>query len=128
MEQWLARINRLTAWQAAIIIAVVGLAVFFTGLKNPFMGDDLPQIVNNPVVHSITNIRLFFEGSTFYTGQGLAPLSGSYYRPLMTTIFSLLYTIFGIHTLTFHLFQFVLCIGVAIILYLFFRYSFQPML
>ena len=128
MDQWLAKVNTLKSWQAAIIIAVVGFAVFFTGLATPFMGDDNTQIVNNPVVHSMTNIRLFFEGSTFYNGQGIAPLNGVYYRPLATTVFSLLYTLFGPHPVYFHLFQLSLCIGSAILLYLVFGYTFTTLL
>jgi hypothetical protein len=46
----------------------------------------------------------------------------------MTTVFSLLYTLFGAHPFYFHLCQLMLCIGSAIILYLFFRYSFKPVL
>lgn len=129
MEQWLAKINKLTAWQAALIIVVVGFAVHFTGLTSPFKDDDQTQIVNNTPVHSITNIRYFFEGGTFDFGQGLSShLSGVYYRPLMTTIFSLLYTLFGPHTFPFHLLQLFLCIGSACLIYLFLRYSFQPLL
>ncbi len=128
MEQWLAKINKLEAWQVACIIAVVGLTVFFTGLHNPFMGDDDRQIVSNIPVHSIANIRLFFEGSTFYNSQGLTPLSGSYYRPLMTTVFSLLYTLFGPHPVYFHPFQLILYIGGAILLYLFLQKSFGSIL
>ncbi len=124
----LEKLNRLKNWQASVIIIVVGFAVFWTGLNNPFQGDDIAQIVNNVPVHSIGNIRLFFEGGTFYAGNGLAPLSGNYYRPLMTTTFSLLYTLFGAHPLYFHLFQVLLAIGSSMLLYLFFRYSFKPLL
>jgi hypothetical protein len=124
----LDKINKLTSWQAAIIIAIIGFAVFFTGLNNPFQGDDINQIVTNVPVHSITHIRLFFEGGTFYNGGELTPLVGGYYRPLMTTAFSLVYTMFGAHQFYFHLLQLLLCIGSTIILYLFFRYSFRSVL
>ncbi len=124
----LAKLNTIKTWQASLIICAIGFIVYFDGLKNQFLGDDLPQIVNNLPVHSILNIRIFFEGSTFYTGHGIVPLSGAYYRPLMTTVFSLIYTIFGPHPFYFHLFQLLLCIGSTIILYLFFRYSFKPAL
>lgn len=127
-SQWLTALDRLSAWQAALIVAVVGFGVFFTGLTNPFMGDDQEQIVDNPVVHSISNVRLFFEGSTSYIGNGIAPLSGFYYRPMMTTIFSLLYTLFGPHTLAFHLFQLLLYISSVFLLYLIFRHSFSSIL
>jgi len=125
----LAKLNKITSWQAAIIIAIMGFSVFFVGLTNPFIGDDLTQIVSNPVVHSISNISRFFEGGTFYNGQGFGPqLYGAYFRPLMTTTYSLLYSLFGPRPLYFHLFQLLLYIGSAIILYLFFRYSFKPVL
>jgi hypothetical protein len=124
----LKKLNKITKVQASIIIAFVGLAIFFTGLTSPFQGDDNGQIVNNIPVHSITNIKLFFEGGTFYVGNGLSPLYGLSFRPLMTTVFSFIYTVFGAHPIYFHLFQMLLCIGSAIILYLIFRYSFKPAL
>ncbi len=123
----LDKINKLTNWQVALIIVALGLVVFFSGLNNPFQGDDIGQILNNTPVHSVQNIRLFFEGSTFYDG-GSGNLIGVYYRPLMTTVFSVLYTLFGPHPVYFHLFQMLLGIGSAVFLYLFFRYSFKPAL
>ncbi len=121
----LAKINKITTLQATIIIAVVGIIVFVTGLTRPFLGDDLTQIVNNIPVHSITHIRLFFESGTFYNGLGL---TGAYYRPLITTVFSLLYTLFGPHPIYYHLLQLFLCISSATLLFLVFRYSFKPVI
>jgi tetratricopeptide (TPR) repeat protein len=128
MERWLAKINNLKSWQAAILIAVVGSIVFFTGLKNPFIGDDQLQIVSSVPVHSITNLPLFFEGSTFYSGEPHAPLRGIYYRPLMITVYSFVYTLFGPHTFYFHLLQLMFVIGSAIMLYLVFERLFNPLL
>lgn len=122
----LARLNKIKNWQAVTIILLVGFITFFRGLKNQFIGDDFPQIVNNLPVHSISNLRQFFEGGTFYAaGVGL---NGMYYRPLMTTTFSVLYTLFGPHPFYFHLTQLLLDIGSSVILYLFLRYSFKPLL
>jgi len=122
----ITKIKHLSNLQVAIIITIIGFAVYTIGLFGQFQGDDFAQIVNNPVVHSVTHIKYLFEGSTFYNGQGLAPLSGTYYRPLMTTIFSVIYTLFGPHAFYFHLVQLLIVIGSAIILYLFFRYSLEP--
>jgi tetratricopeptide (TPR) repeat protein len=108
------------------MIAIIGIGVYFDGLKNQFLGDDALQIVNNPVVHSISHVRLLFEGGTFYLDRGMVPLSGVYYRPLMTACFSLIYTLFGAQPFYFHIFQLIICIGSSIILYLFFCYSFRP--
>lgn len=116
----------LTSTVASVIIFAVGFAVFFTGLKNPFMGDDDSQIVNNPVVHSLIHLPLFFAGSTFYNGGGITPLDGSYYRPIMTTTYSLLYTFFGSNTFFYHALQLMLVMGSAILLFLFLRYFIKP--
>jgi hypothetical protein len=45
------KINRLKNWQAALIITILGFAVYGDGLWNQFLGDDNLQIVNNPPVH-----------------------------------------------------------------------------
>ncbi|MGD0284541.1 MAG: hypothetical protein ABSB12_03035 [Candidatus Saccharimonadales bacterium] len=124
----LAKINKLKNWQVAIIIAVMGFAVFSTGLISPFRDDDITQITSSVPVHSITHIKVLFEGGTFYEGKGLAPLSGVYYKPLMTTVYSLLYTFFGPRTLAFHLFQLLLYIASAVLLFLVFKYSFKTVL
>jgi len=119
----LAKINKLQNWQAGFIITLIGFAVFFSGLANPFQGDDNYQIVNNLPVHSLKNLFLFFRSSTFYNGQKLI---GVYYRPLMTTVFSFVYSLFGPHPLYFHIFQLVLYIACAYVLYLVFKRFFKP--
>lgn len=111
-----AKMHKFTNLQFLVIVAALGLVVFFTGLTSPFMGDDLPQIVNNPSVHSITNIVSFFGEGTFYSGAGQRA-TGSY-RPMMTTAFSLLYTVFGARPIAFHALQLTLHILCAFILFL----------
>ena len=113
------------------LIILVGFGAYFRGLRNQFLGDDSYQIVVNPVVHSISNIRLFFEGGTFYNVNqipGKGPLVGTYYRPLMTTVFSTLYTVFGAHPFYFHLLQLLLFIGSSLLLFLILRYILSPSL
>ena len=109
-----------TTLKAAIIIAILGVVVFFSGLSGQFLGDDSTQIVNNIPVHSVTNIGTYFNGSTFYDGQ--AKLGGVYYRPLMTTTFSVLYALFGANPFSFHLVQLLLHILCAFVLFLVLRY------
>ena len=123
------RVEKIKNKYAILIISIVGLLVFWNGLHSPFQRDDFAQIVNNPPVHSLSNTPLFFKGSTFYTGGGLnIPLSGTYYRPLMSTAFSLLYTLFGQKTLYYHLLQLILAVTSAIFLFLFFKFSFNSYL
>jgi protein O-mannosyl-transferase len=129
MAALLKKINKLSNLQAAVIILLTGVLTYGASLKNPFLGDDFSQIVSNPIVHSISNIKLFFEGGTFYNGQGVGPeLYGVYFRPLMTITFSVLYTLFGAHSFFFHLLQLLLCIGSAVLLYLIFRFTFSPLM
>lgn len=112
-------------WQAAVVLFITGLITFFSGLRNPFEGDDLFQIVQNTPIHSISNFKLFFEHGTFYTGNSSQPLSGAYYRPLMSSVNSLIWTIFGGHALYFHLVQMLLSIGSAFFVYLIFKTFFK---
>ncbi len=117
----------LTPVKASLIIAITGFVVALTGLQSPFRGDDILQIVSATPVHSITNIGQFFQNSSFYNGNG-AGFGGIYYRPIMTTLFSIIYTFFGPSQLYFHLLQASMYIASAILLYLIFRYSFKPAL
>ncbi len=122
----ITRLNKLTPLQASTLITVIGLAVFSTGLFNQFIGDDFSQIVNNIPVHSLKNIPQFFSGGTFYNGAGSAPLVGSNFRPLMTVSFSLIYSVFGLHTFGYHFIQLIFVLGSTILLYFVFKYIFKP--
>lgn len=112
----------LTTFKAIHIIVIVGVIVFFSGLFNNFVGDDFAQIVNNPYVHSIQNISAFFSGGTFYNGNGL---TGVYYKPLLTTYFSFINTIFGNSYFFFHFFQLVLHITNATLVFILFTNFFK---
>jgi hypothetical protein len=127
MAMW-EKINRLKDRQASLIIVLVGFCTYFVGLFNGFLGDDQSQIVQNPIVHSISHIAKFFQGGTFYEGAGTTKLGGAYFRPLTTTTFSFIYSIFGAHPFWFHLVQLIIFIGSAVLVYLFFRFSFKPAL
>lgn len=122
MSNWVKAIDKLDNWKVACVVAALGLVTFFTGLATPFQGDDTYQIVNNPPVHSITHIVQFFESSTFWNGE---KLGGNYYRPMMTTVFSAIYTVFGAHTIAFHIVQLALYIASAFILFLVFKHFFK---
>ncbi|MDD2823199.1 MAG: hypothetical protein PHQ59_03910 [Candidatus Daviesbacteria bacterium] len=106
------------------LLILVGIIVFFNVLFNGFVWDDEEQILNNVAIHSITNFPNFFSGSTFNTG-GSGSLGGLYYKPLMTTAFSIIYSLFGPSPFFFHFFQVTLHIINSIILFLVLRYLFK---
>ena len=114
----LKTLDALSTKRTALIFAVIGFITFIVCLNNPFQGDDITQIVENLPVHFIQNIGYFFTSSTFYNGQNLV---GTYYRPLMTTSFSILYTLFQTSTAGYHIFQIALFCGGSFILFLVLR-------
>lgn len=123
LRKLLRKIDEIDPWQLACIFAAAGLATYFLGLHNPFENDDTTQIVTNLSVHSISNIAQFFQASTFWDGQHL---SGLYYRPLMTTTFSLIYTIFGATPIVFHVVQLAIYTASSFILFLVFKRFLKP--
>jgi protein O-mannosyl-transferase len=110
----------LTFRQCVLIIFFVGLSVYFNALQNGFIvGDDEDQIINHPLVHQVSNIPAIFSGSTYYE-PGNQSQWGPFYRPLMLTCFSLIYSFVGPDPLFFHLFQILLHLtNTVLLLYLF---------
>lgn len=125
MEKLLSELKEFESWQVALVIFVLGFVIFFTGLNGGFQGDDAFQIVNNTPVHSISNVGRLFQSGTFYNGH---QLTGDYYRPLMSTTFSLIYTLFGPSPMAFHIVQLILYLTGAFVLYLIFRHFFMQLL
>ncbi len=107
-----------------LIISLIGFFIFLPSLGNGFVWDDEEQIVNNTLIHSISNFPVFFSGGAFNSG-GTGNLLGSYYKPLMTLSFSILYSLFGSTAFFFHLFSLTVHILSAIIIYLIFSYFFD---
>lgn len=110
-----------TSKKAFLIIVSIGLLVFFNSLFNGFIGDDEGQILRNISVHSLSNIPKFFSGSTFFSSE-TQKLSGVYYKPILNTVFSIIYSFFGPSASIFHFFQISLHILNAFLLFLFFKH------
>jgi hypothetical protein len=85
-------------------------------LHNNFVWDDEEQIVANQNVHSLVSLPDLWRGSTFNSG-GSAQLSGMYYKPMMSSMFALLYTLGDGEPELFHIVQMLLHIINAIMLY-----------
>lgn len=106
----------ITSKKAILIISILGIVVFGNSLGNGFVGDDMAQIVSNYSVHSASNIFRFFSGSTFYnTGS---QLGGLYYKPLLSTTYSLIFTVFGSRAVAFHAFSIFFHLVVTSLLFL----------
>jgi protein O-mannosyl-transferase len=103
-----------------LLIIFIGLLLYAKGLINGFVGDDELQILNNIKVHSINNIPSFFVGSTYENG-GADFLTGIFYRPIMMSVFSIIYFVFGSNPMGFHLIQLLFHISNTILLFIFLR-------
>lgn len=79
----------LTTLKIIHFLVIFGLLIYINSFFNGFIGDDMDQIVRNPLIHSPVNIFRFFMGGTFFNGFTTA--SGIYYKPLQSTIYSLLF-------------------------------------
>lgn len=88
-----------------LLLIGFGIVVYIQTIFNGFVMDDQGLIINNKSVHSISNLFNFFRGSIFDYGGSLG---GIYYRPMMTTYFSIIYTFFGGFPFYYHVTQLVL--------------------
>ncbi|MFZ3301180.1 MAG: tetratricopeptide repeat protein [Microgenomates group bacterium] len=105
-----------------ILIFFVSVLVFSKSLNNGFVWDDEEQIINNVLVHSVANWKVFFSGGAFYSGN-TTELLGAYYKPLMTLSFSVIYTLFGNNPFYYHLFSIIIhFLNTILVFVLFSRY------
>lgn len=111
-----------TNLEALLVIICAGLAVFLSSIFNPFVLDDVSQIVYNPYVTNIGNIPLFFVSSVSTPGILGASVFLYQYKPLLYTIYTVLVSTFGLNPVPFHLLQICLHISNAILIFLLLRY------
>ncbi len=105
----------------AVLLLLIGLVIYTNTIFNSFVGDDFHQIVNNTYVYSLTNIPKFFLGSTYESG-GIKGVTGLFYRPIMMTVFTILYAVFGPNPAVYHLFQILLHILNSILVFILLTY------
>ena len=104
LKSYLLNLKRLIFKYPLLTFALIGLLVYGVSLFNGFVWDDEEQLLNNTLVHSLTNIPQLLSNSTFSTG-GATKLGGVYYRPVMMIYFAVLHSFFGPSGFVFHLAQ-----------------------
>ena len=109
------------AW---LLLIPLGILTFYNLKDAGFVGDDYDQVAANLSIRSLNDPMSFLTGSTFYSGGG-TELRGTYYKPVMTAAFALVYNLVGTTPFHFHVVQVVLGILNAILLYFFFRSLFS---
>src|SRR3990167_8265558 len=103
--------------RAIALLIIVGYALYFNVFFNGFLWDDEVVILNNPLISSVKNIGSFYTGSFLKSGISTS-LFSSYYRPVMTTVHTFLYVLFGPTPFFFHFFQISIHILNSILVYL----------
>lgn len=94
----MAKTRPLSAWLAVVVVAAIG--PYLPSLRGKFVLDDVPLIVRDPLVHSISNLPRVF--STDFLRGSLGP-EIPYYRPLVTATFQINYWLFGPNPLGFRI-------------------------
>jgi tetratricopeptide (TPR) repeat protein len=97
-----------------IIIIAVSCSVYGNALRNGFVYDDAPQVVQNPWIREIRFIPEIFS-TNVWAFQGT---STNYYRPLLHISFMLSYYLFGLAPWGFHLVNILLHAGVTVLVFL----------
>lgn len=83
---------------AILAIAVIGIALYANTWGNQMFWDDDDNIVNNQYVHDFRIDKFFSEN--LIAGAGLV---SNYYRPVLLTVFSLQWQVWGDSVMGYHL-------------------------
>lgn len=105
------------------IIPILGFLIYVHSLNNQFVIDDPIQIQLHKAVHSIDRIPSLFLTSSF--GDSYDSF-GIYYKPIMTTFYTLIYSVFGNNPFPFHLVQLIFHILNSILMFVLFKKFFTP--
>lgn len=110
-----------------LLLIPIGFLTFHNLSNAGWVGDDYDQVVFNQLIKNLDHPFKFFTGSTFYSG-GAEELRGTYYKPVMTATFALIYGAFGPSPFWFHMIAVALHILNAILLFFFLKNLFPPWL
>jgi protein O-mannosyl-transferase len=80
-----------------LFLAAVTFLLFYNTLQNEFVFDDESVIVNNSALADLSNIPKYFIGS-----EGFHKVIGKYYRPIVSTSYTIDYALWGLKPGGFH--------------------------
>jgi tetratricopeptide (TPR) repeat protein len=97
-----------------VITILLSCAVYVNTLRNGFVYDDIPQVVQNPWIRDFQFLPEIFSANV-WAFQGI---STNYYRPLLHISYLMSYHLFGLAPWGFHLVNIVLHAGVSLLVFL----------
>ena len=89
--------NKLKKYHCYIIITVFSFLIFYNSLENDFVFDDESVVVNNYTISDLSNIPKFFTGD-----EGFHKVIGRYYRPIVSSTYTIDYAIWELDPVGFH--------------------------
>lgn len=98
-----------------ILLFIVGFITYANSLFNSFVLEDRANILRNPSIQNFFNIPNLF----FHQVGGQESLG--YYRPILFTFYTFIYSIFGEFTFPYHFVQLLLQIGNSILFFILFK-------
>lgn len=104
-------------WFYIFALAVSGVALYFHALFEPFKIDNLPQIVDQPLVHSLNNLPSLFFGGIGYSLDNFDYIR-FYWRPANWVLNAFFWALGNGSPFPFHAFQISIFIANGILFYL----------
>ncbi|OGK14997.1 hypothetical protein A2774_01110 [Candidatus Roizmanbacteria bacterium RIFCSPHIGHO2_01_FULL_39_12c] len=111
-----------------LIFFTFGFLIYGNSLFNSFVGDDIGQIKENSKIHSVWNIPSHFIRGTFDEGNVKQKDFNNYYKPVLSSIFTLIYAFSRNNPVGFHLVQIIIHIINSFIIYYLFKYFFRRLI
>lgn len=105
-------------WFVIILLIILALLGFSTVLHGQFLYDDRTLIVENFLIRSLKNIPTFFLSGV---ARGANVLDTNLYRPIVNVIYTVLFSIAGLETFLYHIFNVAIHIVNSFLIFLFLR-------
>jgi tetratricopeptide (TPR) repeat protein len=102
-------------WGKIFLIFFITFLVYFNSIFNPFIWDDFQLILDNPYIRSFKNFKFYFTTDLFRGG------TSNFYRPLQTISYAIIYKIFKLNPVGYHLLNIFLHTGCAILIFILLR-------
>jgi len=111
-----------------LIILGIGVLAYANSLFNPFIFDDIPQIISNPYIQQLSGLQIILTSSALIAhAQGILFLN-NYYKPLLYICYAVLYSLFGASPFPFHLLQLIIHLANTVLIFFIFSYFFKRQL
>ena len=115
----LSKFNRLSLGKVFLLLVLLGFACYGNSISHPFVHDDVVFIQQNPDIKKIDFAEIFLSPTS---PSGQSNIINLYYRPVLELFYRLQYKIFKLNPHGFHLFNVILHILNAFLVFLTIRF------